>query len=213
MSTSSEIVDSNPLPNSNFSHTFNLFTQYLKKKKKEQENTHLPLGMASSTMNLFPVTIKSTHPDVAIANGFPQLVPNKVEPESTQMTIFFAGQVMVVDDDKAMEIFMMLGGSEKGKDWIPKTEPSDLVASTHITRMEKQGVRIPGNLFSKPPTATATSTSTSTSTSSLVFLLQGKLPLLDSWRREKRGSRQEHPTTTTTTVTRHHRQGNLPDHR
>ncbi|XP_024979752.1 protein TIFY 11d-like isoform X1 [Cynara cardunculus var. scolymus] len=144
MSTSSEIVDSNPLPNSNFSHTFNLFTQYLKKKKKEQENTHLPLGMASSTMNLFPVTIKSTHPDVAIANGFPQLVPNKVEPESTQMTIFFAGQVMVVDDDKAMEIFMMLGGSEKGKDWIPKTEPSDLVASTHITRMEKQGVRIPG---------------------------------------------------------------------
>ncbi|XP_024979753.1 protein TIFY 10a-like isoform X2 [Cynara cardunculus var. scolymus] len=97
MSTSSEIVDSNPLPNSNFSHTFNLFTQYLKKKKKEQENTHLPLG-----------------------------------------------QVMVVDDDKAMEIFMMLGGSEKGKDWIPKTEPSDLVASTHITRMEKQGVRIPG---------------------------------------------------------------------
>ncbi|KAI3714484.1 hypothetical protein L6452_21439 [Arctium lappa] len=130
MSTSSETVDSIPLllPTSNFSHTFNLFTQYLKNK---------PLGMA---MNLFH---KSSHQLDAVDCGFPQQVPKKEqsEPESAQMSIFYAGKMIVLDDfpaDKAMEIFMIL---EKAKRIPPKTEPSDLVASTH---MENQGVRLPG---------------------------------------------------------------------
>ncbi|KAJ9538609.1 hypothetical protein OSB04_031342 [Centaurea solstitialis] len=129
-STSSEIVDS--IPNSNFSHTFNLFTQFLKKKKLE--NSDLPFGMASSAMNL-AMKSTATHDDEEGEQQIP-----KCEPESAQMSIFYAGQLIVLDDfpaDKAMEIFMMLAAATTAKgNRIPKNEPS--------THMENHTVRLPG---------------------------------------------------------------------
>ncbi|KAL4583561.1 hypothetical protein LXL04_008139 [Taraxacum kok-saghyz] len=95
-------------------------------------------GMATGTMNLFPAANKSSASPVST-----QEVPKK-HPESAQMTMFYAGQVIVLDDfpaEKAMEIMMLAG---KGKtqtfrpasDWSPKpTEPANLAPETHRGRV------------------------------------------------------------------------------
>ncbi|KAL4589390.1 hypothetical protein LXL04_002297 [Taraxacum kok-saghyz] len=147
MSTSSEIVDSGRFSGnkttekSNFSQTFNLLSQYLKENRTFGD---LSLGMATGTMNLFPAANKSSASPVSTHE-----VPKK-QPESAQMTIFYAGQVIVLDDfpaEKAMEIMMLAG---KGKtqtfrpasDWSPKpTEPANLVPATHINT-EKENVQL-----------------------------------------------------------------------
>ncbi|CAI9262977.1 unnamed protein product [Lactuca saligna] len=123
---------------SNFSQTFNLLSQYLKENGTFGD---LSLGMATGTMNLFPAANKPSHrqQDAAVSPVSTQ-VPKK-QPESAQMTIFYAGQVIVLDDfpaEKAMEIMTLAGKGTSQKtqtfrpasDWIPKpTEPSNLVAS------------------------------------------------------------------------------------
>ncbi|KAI3789953.1 hypothetical protein L2E82_02760 [Cichorium intybus] len=153
MSTSSEIVDSGRFSGhktsdkSNFSQTFSLLSQYLKENGTLGD---LSLGMATGTMNLFPAANKSSlHAASPVST---QQVPKKL-PESAQMTIFYAGQVIVLDDfpaEKAMEIMMLAGkGTSKNtqtfrraSDWTQKpTEPSNRVASTH-TNVDKEGVQL-----------------------------------------------------------------------
>jgi len=121
MSNSSEIVDSNRFfgqkqEKSNFSQTCNLLSQFLKEKCK--------LGMApKATMNLFPVIDKpgqNLGPSTQPMNFFPgfgskQEAAKNPKPESAQMTIFYAGQVIVLNDfpaDKANEIMLL---ASKGK--------------------------------------------------------------------------------------------------
>ncbi|XP_023744408.1 protein TIFY 10A [Lactuca sativa] len=157
MSASSEIVDSGRFSGhkttekSNFSQTFNLLSQYLKENGTFGD---LSLGMATGTMNLFPATNTSSHRQqdataAAAASPVSTQVPKK-QPESAQMTIFYAGQVIVLDDfpaEKAMEIMTLAGKGTTQKtqtfrpasDWIPKpTEPSNLVASN----IEKESVQL-----------------------------------------------------------------------
>ncbi|KAL4567648.1 hypothetical protein LXL04_023237 [Taraxacum kok-saghyz] len=161
MSTSSEIVDSGRFSGnkttekSNFSQTFNFLSQYLKENRTFGDLSLIGIiwicyvvvdasGMATGTMNLFPATNKSSASPVST-----QEVPKK-HPESAQMTMFYAGQVIVLDDfpaEKAMEIMMLAG---KGKtqtfrpasDWSPKpTEPANLAPATHINT-EKENVQL-----------------------------------------------------------------------
>ncbi|KVI12235.1 protein TIFY 10A-like [Cynara cardunculus var. scolymus] len=125
MSTSSEIVDSgrfsgqNRAPEkSNFSHTCNLFSQYL----KENAFPDLTLGRrvtspSTATMNLFPMT------------ETPRLATQKQQDQSRSMTIFYDGQVMVFNDltpEKVKEIMML---AEKGIPHKPTTFSSSSIAT------------------------------------------------------------------------------------
>nr|QYZ85368.1 jasmonate ZIM-domain protein 7 [Taraxacum kok-saghyz] len=130
MSASSEIVDSGrfsgqitpsrALDKSNFSQTCNLFSQYLK------ENATFPdltLGRRTTpstpTMNLFPIAEKT--PRSAAVQ--PQTTAGQTQ--STPMTIFYNGQVMVFNDlspEKVKEILMIAG---KGVPQKP-TKPEEL---------------------------------------------------------------------------------------
>ncbi|XP_060188134.1 protein TIFY 10A-like [Lycium barbarum] len=113
---SSEIVDSGRLAGqkSHFSQTCSLLSQYLKEKGSFGD---LSLGInrnfdstGSTTMDLLPKIEKSMNlfPEQAAAMN------TESEPEKAQMTIFYAGQVIVFNDfpaDKAKDIMLMAGAS------------------------------------------------------------------------------------------------------
>ncbi|PIM99899.1 hypothetical protein CDL12_27600 [Handroanthus impetiginosus] len=123
---SSEKVASGKLPGgrSNFSQTCSLLSQYLKEKGSFGD---LSLGLTPNlsepkgTLNLLPMIEKSGQTMAAgnfNINTLPQLIAggeetlNKSDGETGQMTIFYAGQVMIFDDlpaDKAKEIMMVAG--------------------------------------------------------------------------------------------------------
>nr|UNA06197.1 JAZ1 [Carthamus tinctorius] len=120
MSTSSEIVDSgrfsgqNRSPEkSNFSHTCNLFSQYL----KENSFPDLTLGRrpttSTATMNLFPVT---ETPRAA--------APQKQQDESRSMTIFYDGQVIVFNDLSPEKVKEIMKLAENGVPQKPTTVAS-----------------------------------------------------------------------------------------
>ncbi|MCE2055186.1 hypothetical protein HAX54_042144 [Datura stramonium] len=131
---SSEIVDSGRFAGqkSHFSLTCSLLSQYLKEKGSLGD---LSLGIhrnfdsaaSSTTMDLLPMIEKSgesaamnTQKSMSL---FPQAATKaesstvaKSEPDKAQMTIFYAGQVIVFNDfpaDKAKEI-MLMASSTKG---------------------------------------------------------------------------------------------------
>ncbi|KAJ8528033.1 hypothetical protein K7X08_015484 [Anisodus acutangulus] len=136
---SSEIVDSGK--KSQFSQTCNLLSQFLKKKGSFGDLNNLgiyrtfePSGSqqtaTTTTMNLLPMIEKSgdsSSPEKILQkpmNLFPQQVDiskeqitKNTEPEKAQMTIFYGGQVIVLDDfpaDKANEI-MKLANTKTNK--------------------------------------------------------------------------------------------------
>ncbi|KAK6152028.1 hypothetical protein DH2020_014663 [Rehmannia glutinosa] len=120
---SSEKIDSGRFSGgrSNFSQTCSLLSQYLKEKGSFGE---LSLGLTPNlsespkgTMNLLPMIGKSG-PD---SGGEETL--NRSEKETGQMTIFYAGQVLVFDDfpaDKANEIMTLASKSSAA----PKPQPA-----------------------------------------------------------------------------------------
>ncbi|KAI3772757.1 hypothetical protein L6452_03950 [Arctium lappa] len=96
---------------SNFSHTCNLFSQYL----KENSFPDLTLGRratpSTATMNLFPVT---ETPRTAVYQQQATTTKKQQDHESRSMTIFYNGQVIVFNDltpEKVKEIMML---AEKG---------------------------------------------------------------------------------------------------
>ncbi|KAL0308400.1 UNVERIFIED_CONTAM: protein TIFY 10A [Sesamum radiatum] len=131
---SSEIVDSGRFSGgrSNFSRTCSLLSQYLKEKGSFGD---LTLGLAhnletkgapTETKNLLPMIEKSGR---SSGSGNLNTPPNrdetqnksdlsggtKPEAETAQMTIFYAGQVMVFDDfpaEKAKEIMMLANSAQ-----------------------------------------------------------------------------------------------------
>ncbi|KAK6131775.1 hypothetical protein DH2020_034471 [Rehmannia glutinosa] len=130
---SAEIVDSGRFSGgrSNFSQTCSLLSQYLKEKGSFGD---LKLGLTQNletkgspteTMNLLPMIEKSgSGSGSRNINMLPALFPHpaagrdenhkKPQPETAQMTIFYAGQVIVFDDfpaDKAKEIMTLASKS------------------------------------------------------------------------------------------------------
>ncbi|XP_059289568.1 protein TIFY 10A-like [Lycium ferocissimum] len=118
---SSEIVDSGRFAGqkSHFSQTCSLLSQYLKEKGSFGD---LSLGInrnfdstGSTTMDLLPKIEKSS--ESKSMNLFPEqgaAMKTESEPEKAQMTIFYAGQVIVFNDfpaDKAKEIMLMASAS------------------------------------------------------------------------------------------------------
>ncbi|KAK4713788.1 hypothetical protein R3W88_019695 [Solanum pinnatisectum] len=121
---SSEIVDSGRYAGqkSHFSHTCNLLSQYLKEKKGSLGDLSLDIhrnfdSTGSTTMDLLPMIEKSGESVQKSMNLFPQgAMKAESEPEKAQMTIFYAGQVIVFNDfpaDKAKEI-MLIASTSKG---------------------------------------------------------------------------------------------------
>ncbi|PIN08422.1 hypothetical protein CDL12_19004 [Handroanthus impetiginosus] len=124
---SSEIVDSGKFSGgrSTFSQTCSLLSQYLKEKGSFGDLTLgltqslEPKGAPTETMNLLPMIEKSgsRHPLAAgrdEAQTKSELSGTKSQPETAQMTIFYAGQVIVFNDfpaDKAREIMMFASKS------------------------------------------------------------------------------------------------------
>jgi len=145
---------------SNFSQTCSLLSQYLKEKGSFGD---LGLGMstaatntAAATMNLFPVVEKpvavSTRNSPPMSRNlssmdlFPQQSGfgcgvskddssvSKAEPETAQMTIFYAGRVIVFNDlpaDKAKEVMLLASkGSSHSNPTIlaptPVQKPSEV---------------------------------------------------------------------------------------
>ncbi|XP_058215541.1 protein TIFY 10A [Rhododendron vialii] len=161
MSSSSEIADSGrfagqrPEKSSNFSQTCSLLSQYLKEKGSFGD---LGLGMSTAatatTMNLFPMAEKpgevSTRNSPPMSRSFSSmdLFPlqsgfdssvKKSEPETAQMTIFYAGQVIVFNDltaDKAKEVMLL---ASKGS---THNSPSTF-ASTAVQKPNEQTNLIP----------------------------------------------------------------------
>ncbi|KAK6147623.1 hypothetical protein DH2020_018535 [Rehmannia glutinosa] len=130
---SAEIVDSGRFSGgrSNFSQTCSLLSQYLKEKGSfgdlklglTQNLETKEAGSPTETMNLLPMIEKSGSGSRNI-NMLPALFPHpaagrdetlaKPQPETAQMTIFYAGQVIVFDDfpaDKAKEIMTLASKS------------------------------------------------------------------------------------------------------
>lgn len=105
---SSEIVDSGRFAGhkSHFSHTCNLLSQYLKEKGSFGDLTRNFDSAGSATMNLLPMIEKKSM----------SLFPQAAESDKAQMTIFYAGQVIVFNDfpaDKAKEIMLMASTTNK----------------------------------------------------------------------------------------------------
>lgn len=126
---SSNIVDSGKLPGgrSNFSKTCSLLSQYLKEKGSFGD---LTLGLAqkfesagasaasTGTMNLFPTREKSGETQIPDGEEEAQkksdLSGVKSGVETSQMTIFYDGQVLVFDDfsvEKLSEIMLLANKS------------------------------------------------------------------------------------------------------
>ncbi|KAF3623880.1 putative polygalacturonase-like [Capsicum annuum] len=115
---SSEIVDSGKLAGqrSHFSHTCSLLSQYLKEKGSLGD---LYLGISrnfdstgSATMDLLPMIEKSAATNTQKSMNLFLQGATKAESsiDKSQMTIFYAGQVIVFNDfpaDKAKEIMLM----------------------------------------------------------------------------------------------------------
>ncbi|CAI9760538.1 unnamed protein product [Fraxinus pennsylvanica] len=137
---SSENVDSGkfPVKRSNFSQTCSRLSQYLKENGSFGE---LSLGLTQNfepkrtaptdTMNLLPM-IENSGADLNMA-------VKKSEQETAQMTIFYAGEVIVFDDfpaDKAKEI-MILASNSSAQNYsttafpppLPSLPPSNMVQS------------------------------------------------------------------------------------
>ncbi|KAL0374594.1 UNVERIFIED_CONTAM: protein TIFY 10A [Sesamum radiatum] len=130
---SSEIVDSGRFSGgrSNFSRTCSLLSQYLKEKGSFGD---LTLGLAhnletkgapTETKDLLPMIEKSgrssgsgnlnTPPARDETQNKSDLSGTKPEAETAQMTIFYAGKVMVFDDlpaEKAKEIMMLASSAQ-----------------------------------------------------------------------------------------------------
>ncbi|XP_055823400.1 protein TIFY 10A-like [Solanum dulcamara] len=133
---SSEIVDSGRFSGqkSHFSHTCNLLSQYLKEKKGSLSlDIHRNFVSAgSATMDLLPMIEKSGEKSM---NLFPQAaMKTESEQDKAQMTIFYAGQVVVFNDfpaDKAKEIMLMASTSKGNNTQNPGKQvgsAADLVA-------------------------------------------------------------------------------------
>ncbi|AES92176.1 putative transcription factor TIFY family [Medicago truncatula] len=121
MSTSSDIsgLSGNKLTKSSekptFSQTCNLLRQYLKEKKGSFEgfNLHTPETNGSSpgssshsgiTMDLFPTNVTPKNL-TTMDFFFPRVVnPMVKEPETAQLTMFYNGQVIVLDDFPAEKV-------------------------------------------------------------------------------------------------------------
>lgn len=148
-----------PEKSSNFSQTCSLLSQYLKEKGSFGD---LGLGMstatttAATTMNLFPmvekpvaVSTRNSPPmsrNLSSMDLFPQQSGfgcgvskddssvSKAEPETAQMTIFYAGRVIVINDlpaDKAKEVMLLASkGSSHSNPTIlaptPVQKPSEV---------------------------------------------------------------------------------------
>lgn len=155
---------------SNFSQTCSLLSQYLKEKGSFGD---LGLGMstaatntAATTMNLFPVVEKpvavSTRNSPPMSRNlssmdlFPQQSGfgcgvskddssvSKAEPETAQMTIFYAGRLIVFNDlpaDKAKEVMLL---ASKGS------------SDNNPTNLAPTPVQKPSELTNLIPTSTST---------------------------------------------------------
>ncbi|XP_011093866.1 protein TIFY 10A-like isoform X3 [Sesamum indicum] len=131
---SSEIVDSGRFSGgrSNFSRTCSLLSQYLKEKGSFGDltlglahNLETKAGAPTETKNLLPMIEKSGRSSgPGNLNSPPtrdeilnksDLSGTKPEAETAQMTIFYAGQVLVFDDfpaEKAREIMMLASSAQ-----------------------------------------------------------------------------------------------------
>ncbi|KAK4428794.1 protein TIFY 10A [Sesamum alatum] len=136
---SSEIVDSGRFSGgrSNFSRTCSLLSQYLKEKGSFGD---LTLGLGNNleikgpapteTKNLLPMIEKSgqsSPPTRDETRNKSDLSGTRPEAETAQMTIFYAGQVMVFDDfpaDKAKEI-MTLASKSSSAAVAPLQSPAE----------------------------------------------------------------------------------------
>ncbi|KAK4479016.1 hypothetical protein RD792_014525 [Penstemon davidsonii] len=117
----SEIVDSGRFSGgkSNFSHTCNLLSRYLKEKGNFGDlnlgfsQSLEPKGAPTGTMNLLPMIEKSgQNPGKDETQS--DFSGTKFEAETAQMTIFYGGQVLVFNDfpsDKAKEIMTLASKS------------------------------------------------------------------------------------------------------
>uniref|UniRef100_M1CUQ2 Protein TIFY n=1 Tax=Solanum tuberosum TaxID=4113 RepID=M1CUQ2_SOLTU len=160
---SSEIVDSgrHAGQKSHFSHTCNLLSQYLKEKKGSLGDLSLDIhrnfdSTGSTTMDLLPMIEKSGESVQKSMNLFRQgAMKAESEPEKAQMTIFYAGQVIVFNDfpaDKAKEI-MLMASTSKGNNTHKQLESgADLVVpsfgktSIQENQMPNQPI-VSGNSF------------------------------------------------------------------
>ncbi|KAM7513074.1 hypothetical protein LguiB_011949 [Lonicera macranthoides] len=132
MSSSSEIVDSGRISGSkmpersNFSQTCSLLSQYIKENGTLGDltfgiNNGMPetyrQNAPATTMNFFPVVEKqsSISRTPSLVNfGSPVEVAKKLKNETSQMTIFYGGQVIVLNDmsvDKAKEVMLFASNS------------------------------------------------------------------------------------------------------
>ncbi|PWA81272.1 ZIM-domain protein 5 [Artemisia annua] len=131
----SETVDSGDTKSNKFSQTCNLFTQFL--------NT-------TSFQHLTP----------AGGDRMNNIIFNKQDdtPASAQMTIFYGGQVIVVNDfpaDKALEIMNMLSGTQTASSFVASDLPMARKAS--LARfLEKRKERITARAPYKQQEGTST---------------------------------------------------------